>query len=77
MKEMQLNKLDVVDLESEYKGVKRTAKNFYIIPYNIPRGNLAAYYPETNPLIPIDEYAEKSNTPVSKSVRVRIKRQDR
>jgi hypothetical protein len=43
-----------------------------VVPYNIPRGNLAAYYPETNVLIPIDAYADKSGTPVSKSVKVRV-----
>ena len=75
MQEMGLAQLQPVDLVSNYAGKERTAKNFLIVPYNIPRGNLAAYYPETNVLIPIDAYAEKSHTPVSKSVRVRIKKQ--
>ncbi len=72
MKEMGLNKLDKVDLVSNYGGKIRLAKNFLVVPYQIPRGNLAAYYPETNVLIPIDEYADKSGTPVSKSVKVRM-----
>jgi hypothetical protein len=39
-----------------------------------PRGNAAAYYPETNPLIPLDHVAAKSNTPVSKAVTIRLER---
>jgi anaerobic selenocysteine-containing dehydrogenase len=69
---LNFKKLDKIDLLSNYNGIKRRAKNFLIIPYNIPRGNLAAYFPETNILIPHDEYADKSNTPISKSVKVTI-----
>jgi hypothetical protein len=46
-----------------------------VVPYNIPKGNLAAYYPETNVLIPIHQYADKSGTPVSKSVRLNVLKQ--
>ena len=42
--------------------------------YDQPRGCAAAYYPETNPLVPLDSTAEKSNQPVSKSVVVRLDR---
>ncbi|WP_066222247.1 FdhF/YdeP family oxidoreductase [Formosa haliotis] len=72
MNTYKFKKFDVVNLMSNYKGVERKVFNFLVIPYNIPVGNLAAYYPETNPLIPIDEFADKSNTPISKSVRVRV-----
>ncbi|WP_159022391.1 FdhF/YdeP family oxidoreductase [Formosa sp. L2A11] len=67
-------KFDVVNLMSNYKGKERKVFQFLVIPYNIPAGNLAAYYPETNPLIPIDEYAIKSNTPISKSVKVTVEK---
>lgn len=40
--------------------------------YSTPVGNAAAYYPETNPLIPLDHTAAKSNTPVSKAVVIRL-----
>ncbi len=69
-----LKKLDQVDLTSHYGGIERRARNFLIIPYNIPKGNLAAYFPETNVLIPIDQFADKSNTPISKSIKVHMKR---
>ncbi|MCC4212631.1 FdhF/YdeP family oxidoreductase [Leeuwenhoekiella parthenopeia] len=77
MQELQLQKLDVVDITSEYDGKIRTARKFLMIPYDIPRGNVAAYFPETNVLVPYNHFAERSQTPISKSVRVRIhKRQD-
>jgi hypothetical protein len=36
------------------------------VAYNISKGNPAASYPETNVLIPVDAYADKSGTPVIK-----------
>ena len=74
-KSLSLKKLDEVDLVSSYKGIERRARNFKIIVYDIPQGNLAAYFPETNVLIPHDEFADKSHTPISKSVKVRIELQ--
>ena len=70
----QLKKLDVINLHSEYDGVKRTAEKFLVIPYDIPKGNLAAYFPETNFLVPIDQFAEKSQTPISKSIKVTVEK---
>ncbi len=72
MEILQLKKLQIVDIVSSYKGVERRAKYFKVVPYAIPKGNLAAYFPETNVLVPIDEYADKSNTPISKSIVVKI-----
>jgi molybdopterin-dependent oxidoreductase alpha subunit len=67
-------KMEVVDLVSNYDNKERIAANFLIIPYNIPEGNLGAYYPETNVLIPHDQYADKSYTPISKSVVVKVRK---
>ena len=62
-----------VDLESLGEdGVKRVARHFLLVEYDIPRGCLAAYYPETNPLVPLSSYADESRTPTSKSVPVII-----
>jgi len=66
-----------VDLISEYPdgagGIQeRRAKNFRVVPYSTPVGNAAAYYPETNPLVPLDHTATRSNTPVSKAVVIRV-----
>ena len=69
-----LKERDVVDLFSHYKGVERNARQFIVVPYDIPRGNVATYFPETNSLVPVDEYADKSYTPISKSVVIRLKK---
>jgi hypothetical protein len=51
---------------------ERRAKDFLVVAYSTPVGNAAAYYPETNPLVPLDHTADKSNTPVSKAIVVRL-----
>ncbi|WP_227980503.1 FdhF/YdeP family oxidoreductase [Nocardia spumae] len=64
---------DPVDLISEFDdGTERRVTGFRIVGYPTPRGNAAAYYPETNPLVPLDHVAERSNTPVSKAVVIRL-----
>jgi molybdopterin-dependent oxidoreductase alpha subunit len=64
---------DVVDLVSEWAdGVERRAERFRVVEYATPRGCAAAYYPETNPLVPLDATADGSNQPASKSVVVRV-----
>ena len=74
--ELGLAEGDRVDLVSEFPGEdgleERRAKDFLVVPYPTPPGNAAAYYPETNPLIPLDHVAAKSNTPVSKAVIIRL-----
>ncbi|MET8430475.1 FdhF/YdeP family oxidoreductase [Nocardia sp. NPDC004860] len=70
---------DRVDLISEWilpDGClqERRADDFGLVPYPTPQGNVAAYYPETNPLIPLDHVAAKSNTPVSKAVTIRLEK---
>ncbi|WP_282179070.1 FdhF/YdeP family oxidoreductase [Maribacter stanieri] len=72
MKAIGLNKLDVVDITSTYDDKVRTAHNFKVVPYNIPSGNLASYFPETNVLVPYNHFAERSKTPISKSIKVRL-----
>ncbi|WPU92568.1 FdhF/YdeP family oxidoreductase [Mucilaginibacter sabulilitoris] len=63
-----------VDLYNNYGGVERVARLFVVIPYSIPAGCTATYYPEANVLIPIDSVAEQSNTPTSKLVFIKIKK---
>lgn len=60
-----------VDIESIYSdGIKRIVHSFRIVPYNIPRGSLAAYYPETNPLVALSSHDKYAKIPASKSVPV-------
>ncbi|MGB3150703.1 MAG: FdhF/YdeP family oxidoreductase [Maribacter sp.] len=70
----QLSNKEEVDLVSNYDDIERRAAKFLVIPYNIPKGNLAAYFPETNMIIPHNHFADKSNTPISKSVAVSIEK---
>ena len=64
---------DLVDLVSEWTdGSERRAEGWRVVPYRTPRGNVAAYYPETNGLIPLDHTARESNTPVAKAVVIRL-----
>ena len=48
----------------------RSAARFKLVAYDIPRGNLAAYYPETNALVPLSAVADSAGTPTSKSIPV-------
>jgi molybdopterin-dependent oxidoreductase alpha subunit len=66
-----------VDLVSEWTDAEgrlqeRRAKDFLVVAYSTPVGNAAAYYPETNSLVPLDHTAAKSNTPVSKAIVIRV-----
>ncbi len=64
-----------VDLETVWHdGIERRAEGFLLVEYDIPRGCLGAYYPETNPLVPLDSTADIANTPTSKSIPVLLHR---
>ncbi|MBO0931492.1 FdhF/YdeP family oxidoreductase [Fibrella aquatilis] len=62
----------LVNITSHFEGQQRHLEKFIAIPYNIPRGNTAAYYPEVNPLVPVASVAAISNTPTSKYVVVTV-----
>lgn len=65
---------DMVHLISEFRGQERRAENFRVVAYSTPKGCAAAYYPETNVLVPLDSVADTSGTPTSKSVIIRLER---
>ncbi len=67
---------DRVDLISEFGEDRRErrAEDFLVVSYPTPVGNAAAYYPETNPLVPLDHVAAGSNTPVSKAIVIRLEK---
>nr|WP_237703128.1 MULTISPECIES: molybdopterin dinucleotide binding domain-containing protein [Protofrankia] len=54
------------------KGKERRAENFRAVAYPTARGCAAAYFPETNVLVPLDSTARRSNTPTSKSLIIRL-----
>lgn len=60
-----------VDVVSEHDdGIERVARDFRVVPYDIPRGSIAGYYPELNVLVPLGSAGEESDTPTSKSIMV-------
>ncbi|MDQ3133545.1 MAG: FdhF/YdeP family oxidoreductase, partial [Acidobacteriota bacterium] len=73
VREAGLKEQQVVDLVSHFEGEERTARCFIVVPFSIPRGCAATYFPEANVLVPIGSVAEKSNTPASKSVVISIR----
>ncbi len=70
--EAGLSNYQVVNLHNHFGGIHREAQRFIVVPYNIPRKCTATYFPEANPLVPIDSVGDISNTPTSKSVVVTI-----
>jgi molybdopterin-dependent oxidoreductase alpha subunit len=63
---------DRVIITSHFRGEKRRAAGFTVVEYDIPRSCAAAYFPEANSLVPLEQYAEKSRTPASKSVIISV-----
>ncbi|MDK1348376.1 FdhF/YdeP family oxidoreductase [Streptomyces sp. 378] len=71
--ELGLAQGDHVDLVSVWAdGTERRAENFEVVPYPAAKGSAAAYYPETNVLVPLDSVADISNQPTSKGIVVRL-----
>jgi formate dehydrogenase major subunit len=54
------------------EGMRRRVDALTIIDYPMPRGAVAGYYPELNPLLPLDYYDRMSGTPAAKSIPVRV-----
>jgi anaerobic selenocysteine-containing dehydrogenase len=72
MKKLGLEDGQSVDLYNHHGGIERKAPHFLVVPYSIPEGSCATYFPETNVLVPISTTADRSNTPTSKSVIITI-----
>jgi len=71
IKELGLKDGDWVDIKTVWDdGQQRHADKFKLVAYNIPRGDIAAYYPETNPLVPLSSVSLNAGTPTSKSIPV-------
>ncbi|WP_406295212.1 FdhF/YdeP family oxidoreductase [Embleya sp. NBC_00888] len=63
----------LVDLVGEWQdGTERRAPSFKVVSYDTAAGCCAAYFPETNVLVPLDSTADESNTPTSKSIVIRL-----
>lgn len=66
---------DKVDITSLWHdGKSRRVTQFMLVAYDIPQGQAAAYYPETNPLVPLESYGEGTYTPTSKFIAITLKK---
>ena len=74
MLESNFKEGELVDLSSNRDTGAVISPSWYVVPYDIPKGNVATYFPESNVLIPLDSVADRSNTPTSKSVPIGIKK---
>lgn len=59
-----------VDITSHFGEETRIGHRFKVVAYDLPRRNVAAYFPEANVLVPINQTADRSNTPAYKSIAV-------
>ena len=73
IEELGLKDGQYVDIHGvHHDNAVRVLRKFRVVSYPTPKGCVAAYYPEANVLVPMDHVAEGSNTPVSKTVLVRV-----
>lgn len=63
-------KVDLIALWED--GIERRVNAFTLLDFDVPVGQAAAYYPETNPLVALDSYGAGSFTPASKFIAVRL-----
>ena len=72
MSERNLKTRDIIHMKSHFNGTIRESNDWIVVSYEIPRGNLAAYFPEANELVPLESTAHISNTPTSKWIEVSL-----
>ena len=72
MEEKGLENTEVVHLVSHYKGKQRRVDNFKVVAYDIPKGCIATYFPETNALVPLTSRDPKVKIPASKFIEVEV-----
>ena len=68
------DRVDVVGVHDD--GIERVARDFRFVPYDVPRGSIAGYYPELNVLVPLASAGEQSDTPTSKSIMVAFRKRE-
>jgi molybdopterin-dependent oxidoreductase alpha subunit len=66
------DRVDLVTAAAD--SVERRVRNFKLVPYAFPARSCAAYYPETNPLVPLQAYDPLSFTPSYKGIPIRLER---
>jgi formate dehydrogenase major subunit len=73
IEEMGLASGEKVDITSHWQDGTRQVTGFTVVPYAIPKGCAAAYFPEANPLVPLESYARRSFTPTSKCILISLR----
>ncbi|MEM7048501.1 MAG: FdhF/YdeP family oxidoreductase [Acidobacteriota bacterium] len=73
LEERGLTAEQAVDLVGAGQAKGRVAENFLAVPYDIPRGCVATYFPEANVLVPLEMRADRSHTPTSKLVLIKVR----
>jgi hypothetical protein len=63
----------LVDIASHYENKVRKLEGYFAIPYKIRKSCVAAYFPETNTLLSINNTCANCETPAYKSVSVTVK----
>lgn len=63
-------KVDIMSLWSDER--ERRVKGFTLLAFDIPAGQAAAYYPEVNPLVPLESVGDDSHTPTSKFIAIKL-----
>jgi|TARA_B100000929_G_scaffold160033_1_gene126584 molybdopterin-dependent oxidoreductase alpha subunit len=77
IKKLGFNDGDKVDITSMWNdGKTRQVKQFMLVAYDIPQGQAAAYYPETNPLVPLESYGDGTFTPTSKFIAIKLSKSE-
>ncbi|WP_102795398.1 FdhF/YdeP family oxidoreductase [Bowmanella denitrificans] len=66
------DKVDIISLWED--GLERRISGFELVEYDTPGGQAAAYYPETNPLVPLESYGDGSYTPTSKFIAIKLEK---
>jgi anaerobic selenocysteine-containing dehydrogenase len=64
---------DPVEIESLADDKRRVVSGFWAKAHSIAAGSVGAYYPETNPLLPLAYHDVKSGTPAAKSIPVLVR----
>lgn len=72
---MGLRDGDIVHLVGDHgDNASARVEGLRVVAYDIPRGCIGGYYPECNPLIPVEHHARESKVPAAKTVPVRVEK---
>ncbi|MGQ2992544.1 FdhF/YdeP family oxidoreductase [Variovorax sp.] len=75
MARLALAEGDMVDVNAEgFEDAERRVTGLRVTPYDLPEGCVGGYYPECNPLIPLEHFARQSMVPAAKAIPVRVAR---